>query len=503
MKHMRVFLAIFIFPFLLNAQQAHNFWKVIGDQSTTLPEKIAMPDIMPQQYITAEIHLDGMLNYLAKAPDYNTNKKGLFVQIPMPDGHMHTFEVWEQSVMEPALAAKYSDIKTYRGTDTEGKYTSIYLDISSYGFHASIRSSNGTIYISPFDIGQAKYYYSYDINSYDKSGLPQFTCGVGDALSSLNDHLHDHIPTSAKGRTAGTVTVREYRLALGCTGEYGNTKGGTIPAVMATFVTATNRLNQIFEAEVAIRFVLIDNTDDLIWTNAASDPYPQGNLGGNILDINNNVFNANIAGNSYDIGHVFTNSCTMGLAGIAYPGTVCVNGQKASGVTCHYNSSVPFMVVQTMSHEVGHQFSAMHSWNHCPGNQGQFSSGNAFEPGGGSTIMSYQSCSYSNITNINDDYFNTSSIEDIHFFSRIGNGSNCPIEIPTDNNEPELELPYTDGFSIPIETPFELTAIATDADGDELYYCWEQSNRPGTFTAIHPDSVVGNAPIFRSFLPVH
>ena len=43
----------------------------------------------------------------------------------------------------------------------------------------------------------------------------------------------------------------------------------------------------------------------------------------------------------------------------------------------------------------------------------------------------------------------------------------------TGNTPPEVTVP-NGGFFIPIETPFRLEGSATDADGDDLKYCWEQ-----------------------------
>ena len=54
------------------------------------------------------------------------------------------------------------------------------------------------------------------------------------------------------------------------------------------------------------------------------------------------------------------------------------------------------------------------------------------------------------------------------------------------------------GFFIPIETPFRLDGSATDADGDDLTYCWEQMNLGPSGT---PNNPVGDAPIFRSWDP--
>jgi len=52
--------------------------------------------------------------------------------------------------------------------------------------------------------------------------------------------------------------------------------------------------------------------------------------------------------------------------------------------------------------------------------------------------------------------------------------------------------------SIPANTPFELTGIATDADGDNLTYSWEQWNLGAQSDVNSP---AAGAPLFRSFQP--
>jgi uncharacterized repeat protein (TIGR01451 family) len=54
-------------------------------------------------------------------------------------------------------------------------------------------------------------------------------------------------------------------------------------------------------------------------------------------------------------------------------------------------------------------------------------------------------------------------------------------------------------YNIPTNTPFILTGSATDPNGDPLTYNWEQFD---VGPAGHPNSPIGNAPLFRSFSSV-
>ncbi|MDV7390162.1 M12 family metallo-peptidase, partial [Arthrospira platensis SPKY1] len=102
---------------------------------------------------------------------------------------------------------------------------------------------------------------------------------------------------------------------------------------------------------------------------------------------------------------------------------------------CHSSSNINFIVDRIMTHEIGHQFAVGHSWNNCPGILEQLSSENAYEPGSGSTIMSYAgSCGSQNISFNSETYYNIGSLIRFTFHARQGNGATCGTELPTDNH---------------------------------------------------------------------
>jgi len=96
----------------------------------------------------------------------------------------------------------------------------------------------------------------------------------------------------------------------------------------------------------------------------------------------------------------------------------------------------------------------------------------------------------------NDTYFHAASIEQIVNFTSFGNGSVCPAVTDTGNNPPSIDAGAD--YTIPANTPFTLTATASDAEADALTYCWEQYDL-GAAGPPHTDN--GNRPIFRSFAP--
>src|SRR5690606_29912379 len=75
---------------------------------------------------------------------------------------------------------------------------------------------------------------------------------------------------------------------------------------------------------------------------------------------------------------------------------------------------------------------------------------------------------------------------------------NCHQTLSFDNDPPEAQ-PVPD-YTIPISTPFVLTADATDPDGDPLTYCWEHYDLEATSTEP-PAADDPDGPMFRTFDP--
>ena len=295
-------------------------------------------------------------------------------------------------------------------------------------------------------------------------------------------------------KTSSGTELRTYRLALAVTGEYTAFHGGTVTGAMAAMNTSMNRINGVYEREVAIRMVLVADNDLLVYTNAAEDPYTNDD-GGTLLSENQSNIDAVIGSANYDIGHVFS---TAG-GGVAVLGSVC-RGDKAHGVT---GRSAPIgdpFDIDFVAHEIGHQFGATHTFNNsCGGNR---YGGGAYEPGSGSTIMAYGGLCAPNLQSSGDGYFHNASYNEIVNFSVNGGGNACATIKQTGNSPPSVTMPQAN-LSIPISTPFELTMVGSDLDQDALTYIWEQFDL-GPATASGDDDLSqpsGNQPIFRSWPP--
>lgn len=420
------------------------------------------------------------------------NGQKITLNVPLPDGSEETFILINSEVVSAGLQAKFPNMLALKGTSVNDVTRKIRVNYSpESGFHAMILDNGNTVYVDPFSRSDASKVISYYRKDFVSVNAPKVNCKSNHVVHAAEiDHKsYERI----KQKIASGTEHRNYRIAVAATGEYTQFHGGTVNSALAAIVTTINRVGGIYTTEVGISFTLIADNDQLIFTNGATDPF-SNNDAGSLIDESQTQID-NIIGNAnYDIGH----TVSTGGGGLASLGVPCVTGRKASGITGSGNPVGDPYDVDYVAHEIGHQFGAPHTFNgtlgSCSGNGGN----DAYEPGSGVTIMAYAGiCSSDNIANNSIPYFHSKSFDRIVAYSTTSNGNNCPTTTSSNNSAPVVEA-GTGGFVIPVSTPFQLTGSATDADGDDLTYMWEQYDL-GPSGA--PDNPSGDAPIFRVFEP--
>ncbi|MBE2255958.1 MAG: T9SS type A sorting domain-containing protein [Ignavibacteria bacterium] len=475
----------------LIASSQNSLWNDVAENQISLKgERRIFPDV----FRLIKTDFNNLKNKLNSAPlegSPEANSNSLIIELPMPNGTTQRFSVTEYSSMELGLAVKFPEFKTFNAKGIDDPYAVGKLDYTLHGFHAMILSPNGDFFIDPYSTNETENYISYykkDFTSVNN----QFKCELTD--EALNHNKIDF--SNYEGIITSGTELRRYRLANACTGEYAQFHGGTVPSALAAIVTAVNRVNTVYERDFAVRLILIANNDQIVYTNAATDPYTNNN-GSTMLGQNQTTCDNVIGSANYDIGHVFS----TGGGGVAFLRSVCVNGSKARGVTGLPQPIGDPFYIDYVAHEMGHQFGGNHTFNSttsgCGG--GNRNAGTAYEPGSGSTIMAYAGlCGGTNLQNLSDDYFHTASFSEMAIYTQLLQGNNCAVILPVANTPPNPTVP-TGGFTIPISTPFKLTGSATDTENPgSLTYCWEQYDLG---PAGAPGTPSGTAPIFRSFKP--
>jgi len=457
--------------------------------------------IRPTKFKAFSLDSTRMGRSLANAPvEFQATRPPMEITLPKPDGTFARFQIEESSVMEPELAVKFPNIKTYVGRGIDDPAATLRLDLNGRTFHAQVLSPEGAFYIDPYWHLDGSLYMSYAKSDFVRDA-EAFKCLV----ESTKPDPEMLEAMAATDNINSGKELRTYRLALATSLQYSQYHSAaptnpTIPEVMAALVTLVNRVSGIYERELAIRMVLVANNDLLISTPATPQPYTD--TPGDI-ELNGPNINNKIGVSAYDIGHVVT----VGSGGVAGLGVVCrstaLQTAKARGTT-GFDPPVgdPFWV-DYVAHEMGHQFGGNHTFNGSGTNCGAANQNpsTAYEPGSGSTIQAYAGiCGAANNLQPNSDpYFHFISLQELFAYSNTGAGNNCPVKTPTGNLPPTVDA--GPNFQIPARTPFSLTALnGVDPDGDIITYCWEEADLGPEKAGTAPDN--GSSPIFRSFNPV-
>ena len=427
---------------------------------------------------------------LAPAPPETQPAAAVTLELPYPDGSLHRFAITQVPVMAPALAARYPQIRTYAGRALDEAGTTVRLENTPAGLHAKILTPTGPLSIladAPPSAGEtaARHYQS----RVDAPG--DFDCLALPAPGAARRSALGGTPPAAPAPYG--AQLRTLRLALAATGEYTqNLGGGSVANTLASMATLVNSLNAVYERDLALRLQLVANNNLLIYTDAATDPYDNSNPT-SLMNANQGVVNTALGGaENYDLGHVLGYR-SNGYSGVAYVGVVCSSNLAAGGASTGATASY---MAEVVTHEIGHQLGSSHTFN---GDQGSCGGGNrsadlAYEPGGGNTIMSYDSrCAPDNVGS-GIRYFHAGSISAI--LPRL----TCGSLAASGNQPPSVSVPPST-YTIPLGTPFALAGTGTDANGDALTYSWEELDlgNPSGLAGAATDA--SGPPLFRSFAP--
>jgi len=413
------------------------------------------------------------------------------IELPLPGGTNVTLSLESTNILPLALAEKFPSIKTYKVAEASDNIIAGRVDFTEHGFHAMLQTSNGqTLFIDP-----ANKHTTHNYLSYRKTGQSSRKAFIeGKLVEHIEHEGLSQLQNRVAARTRSNEGIIEYRIAIAATAEYTQLQGGTVSSALSAMVTTLNRVNHVYEQSLGIRLSLVEQNDQLIYTDTGSDPYSNYRIENMLAENQRNLDNV-IGSENYDIGHVFGTSG----GGLAYIGSVCSNTSKARGASGIRNPNNDSFDIDYVAHEIGHQFGATHTFN---SNQGICTSGartarSAFEPGSGSSIMSYVGgCGTDDLQHSADAMFHSGNIEQINKNVLSGIASSCGIVHQTSNSAPMAIA--GNGYTIPAHTPFELNAEAIDADNDTLQYSWEQIDT-GAASALKIDT--GSNPLFRILPP--
>ncbi|GAB2835669.1 reprolysin-like metallopeptidase [Ferruginibacter profundus] len=477
--------------------QADKFWSANNESlANIITDKAASRLSYPKAFKLFNLNFESLRQELFSVVDGKSAKHATVISLPAADGNIEQYEVYEASNFEPDLQAQFPEIRAYSGRGITDKYATVKLSISPQGIQTMVfRTEKDNEFMEPYSLDH-KIYSVYSSHR-DKGKLP-WTCSTDDKqmVTDLNKQVSQ---SSATGSSTGQL--KTMRLVQSCNGEYANYFGATSAAqvslVLAAFNATLTRCNGVYEKDLALHLNLISNTTSVIYYNPSTDPY-SNTLSQWNLQLQQTLTSV-IGSANYDIGHMFGASGGGGNAGCI--GCVCVNPAnkrslaKGSGITSPADG-IPMgdnFDIDYVVHEVGHQLGANHTFSMSLEGTGQNK-----EVGSGITIMGYAGITAQDVAPHSIDIYHETSIAQIQ--ANLATKT-CPVSVTmTANHAPVVAA--VSNYTIPVSTPFALTAAATDAENDPLTYCWEQndnSTTSGTSSIASPTKTTG--PNWLSFSP--
>ena len=357
--------------------QDKNFWTSRSRTEKINVDKSVARLTFPNEFILYDLDLNSIKNELFKVVD-NAKAHTAIISLPNVSGQMEQFEVVEASNFEPALQAKFPEIRAFSGKGITDRYATLKLSISPQGIQTMVfRTEKPNEFIEPYSADHKTYAV---FNSYRPGQLP-WICSTVE--QNMVEGLNSTVNNSMTARSGGDL--KTMRLAQSCNAEYSNYFGATsssqVSLVLAAFNATLTRCNGVYEKDLALHLNLIANTTSVIYYSASTDPYTTLSSWNSQLQ---STLNSVIGAANYDIGHMFGSSGGGGNAGCI--GCVCVDASKGSGITSPAdgipqgdNFDIDYVV-----HEIGHQLGGNHTFSHS--NEG---SGVNKEVGSGITIMGY------------------------------------------------------------------------------------------------------------------
>ena len=490
MKKALLLTVMFVSFVFLGFSQSDRFWSEnLGNKSSIITAKAVARQSFPTEFKLYNLNAEAMKQQLFSIVGSQAQRHSTIISLPNSDGQLEKFEVFEASNFEPALQARFPEIRAFSGKGITDKYATLKLSISPQGIQAmTFRTDKVNEFIEAYSKDHTVYAV---FKSQRVKGQLPWTCATEDKImfEGINSTVgRNPVPESSAGE------LKTMRLAQSCTAEYSNFFGATSSAqvglVMAAYNATMTRCNGVYEKDLALHLNLIPNTTDVIFYDPATDPYSPGNIGaGGPWNGELQATLTSIIGDAnYDIGHLFGASGGGGNAGCI--GCVCNAGVKGRGFTSPAdnipqgdNFDIDYVV-----HEVGHQLGANHTFSHSSEGTGVNK-----EVGSGITIMGYAGITSHDVAPHSIDIFHEASIQQIQ--TNLATKT-CPVTTNiTATNATPVVAPVSN-YTIPISTPFALTGSATDANpGDVLTYCWEQnddvSGQTGTNSRARENKPVG------------
>jgi len=178
MKHKLLTVALLTISSIAFSQTRNSLWNSTTKKSDMIPLESRM--VLPENHLFT-LNLDGLRNVLVNAPQRaaNTRTSQVTLTIPNENGILERYSIYENSALDPALSARYPEIKSYIGIGIDNPTSTSYFSVTPLGFKAmTLNADKAAVFIEPI---------SQDLTTYavyrkiDKAAsLTPFECQVID-----------------------------------------------------------------------------------------------------------------------------------------------------------------------------------------------------------------------------------------------------------------------------------------------------------------------------------
>jgi len=418
-----------------------------------------------------ELNLDDFKNRLLLAPNTSERKlSDIVLFMPTSEGTKISFRFYQNTLIHDDLAKKYPNIKTYVGIGLENATHRATVVLNGDKIIGSIDSNLKPSHFKSFNLQDRV----NGIVVYNETIRNEDTfCKTKSSVLEANREFPECMGTDDPCYPAGTELVT-YRFAAMVTETVTNDAAdGTIEGGLTWLVGSVAYVNSLYVRDVSFQLQIIENNDELIFTNdnPAPDVFNQdcgdgwATLGCE-LSVVDSVLDARIGSGGWDSNDEERLWDYGALFDTGYPGGLAY----CPGPT---SAQVPSMAV--FSHEVMHNFGSPHN----------FCGENGIRTSIGGTIMVHS-------VNQTGNMFSTHSTEwALNYQETVGPYGNWYyhngyITEQMNNTIPEVLLPE-EGFTIPIETPYVLEG-SSDPIKENYTYNWESNDTADELYSADPEA---------------